>query len=109
MKETKLQRLKRQRANWTEEDHFRHEDVAFAQTRLVIGLDAEVTRLREERTKAATNTVKSKGDRHRKRAAQLRKNGLSAPQIGVRIAAEEQRPSPYPERTVRRWLAPRKG
>ena len=109
MKETRTQRRRRLHAGWTEEDLRREEDDIFARTLHMLRQDAEIDRLRRERTKNATAKVKSKGDRHRERAAQLRAEGLSAARIGVRVAAEEHRPDPYPERTVRKWLAPRKG
>jgi len=57
------------------------------------------------RTAPATAAVVAKGDRHRLRASELRAQGLSARQIGLRMANEEQRDAPYGERIVRRWLS----
>ena len=54
----------------------------------------------------------AKADRAKRRverAEALRKSdGLSAPQIGIRMAHEEGQPKPFSERTVRRWLAPKR-
>ena len=62
-----------------------------------------------DRTAKATETVRAKGDQHRRRAAELRAEGLTVPRIGIRMAHEEQRSEPYDSRQVRKWLAPKKG
>jgi hypothetical protein len=70
---------------------------------------AAYLKLRDSRTAKATAAVRAKGDAHRARARELKGQGLSAAQIGIRIATEEGRSEPYGERLVRRWLAATKG
>jgi hypothetical protein len=59
----------------------------------------------QDRLKAANEKRRETRDRRAVRAIQLKANGLSATQIGIRIAADEGRAEPYPERRVRIWLA----
>jgi hypothetical protein len=64
------------------------------------------------RTTQATAAVTAKGEKHRARAQELRAHGLSAPQVGIRMAREDGRDTPYGERQVRRWwsaASPEKG
>ena len=73
-----------------------------------VGVDAGVLLARQAQTEGATANRASQGDRHRDRARALRDEGLSVPQIGLRMATEDGRPdNPYRERVVGRWLAPR--
>ena len=63
---------------------------------------------RRTRTSAANAARHAVAARRRARALEMREAGLSVPQIGMRMAREDDRPdNPYPETTVRRWL--RKG
>ncbi len=60
------------------------------------------------RTAKALEARRNRKMWHRTRAGELHAEGVPAYRIGIRMAKEEGRPQPFPERTVRRWLAPEK-
>jgi membrane protein required for beta-lactamase induction len=67
---------------------------------------------RKAQTSQARAQREAQKDAHVARALALRAEGLSAPMIGIRMAADEGKAEPYSERTVRRWLSagvPKKG
>jgi hypothetical protein len=63
-----------------------------------------VDQIGRARTRAATEQRQRQAAERRARARRLRDEGRTHGQIAVRMAQDEKRAAPYPERTVQRWL-----